>query len=252
MRRKKMNNSMPNLAVLDGDIIAWKTAFVADSEGVNAIESLVGSQVFKWTPDGVENTLVALSCPRKDNFRREVFPGYKANRDGSYKPDCLGQVFECIEALNECIKLPRLEADDILGIYASSNEGISVSVDKDLRGVKGWYYNPEKNDVPYYISEEEAERWFCTQWMTGDSTDGIPGLWKIGIKTAEKLLDSWDKETWYDNIREMYEEGKHVPKNKYDVDDMCEAMGRCVKILTCDNYNKETDDITHWDSKGGV
>jgi len=242
----------PDKAVLDGDIIAWKTAYVADIEGNLAIDSLISRLVDKWTPDGASQIQVALSCGKKDNFRRKIFPGYKANREDAYRPDHLKDTFEAIRDTYDCLIFPRLEADDVLGIYASSGRGISVSIDKDLKGVHGWLYNPDKNDEPYYISPEEAERWFCTQWMSGDSTDGLPGLWRIGKKTAEKLLNEWDQESWHENIREMYVDGKHVPKNTYNVDDMYNIMGQCVRILHEENYNIETNEIIPWKPKVGV
>jgi len=242
----------PNKAILDGDIIAWKSAYVADIEGSIVIDSLISRLVDKWTPDGVTDIQVALSCGKKDNFRRKIFPGYKANRKDVSKPEHLRDTFKALQDNHECLIFPQLEADDVLGIYASSGEGISVSIDKDLKGVHGWLYNPDKNDEPYYISPEEAERWFCTQWMAGDSTDGLSGLWRIGEKTAKKLLDEWDSDEWHANIKEMYTEGNHVPKNAYDLNDMCEAMGQCVRILQDENYNRETNEIVHWKPKVGI
>lgn len=242
----------PSEAILDGDIIAWKAAFVAEVEGSLAIDSLISRIVDKWTPSCVSSIKVALSCSKKDNFRRHLFPGYKKNREAAYRPDCLLETFEALRDTFDCLVYPKLEADDVLGIFASSGKGISVTIDKDLKGVSGWLYNPEKNDEPYYISPEDAERWFCTQWMSGDSTDGLPGLWRIGKKTAEKLLDEWDEENWHANIAEMYSEGKHVPKNDYEIENLCKIMGQCVRILHKENYNLKTEEITYWEPKVGV
>ena len=247
-----MTMKKPTKAILDGDIIAWKTAFVVETEGYLSIDSLLGSVIKKWTPKKCKDVKIALSCDSKDNFRKDVFPGYKENRAAVVKPEFLGDVFQALEDQYECLRYPKLEADDILGIHSSSGDAISVSIDKDLKGVPGWYYNPEKNDEPYYISEEEAEEWFCVQWMAGDSTDGIPGLWRIGKKKAEKFLDEWDRDDWYNNIIELYTEGKHVPENKHEVDDMCTVMGQCVRILRHDNYNMETNEINYWCPKVGL
>lgn len=247
-----MKMEKPDKVIIDGDIIVWKTAYVADAEGPLAIDSLLGKQLAKWTPGDPKTVQVALSCTSSSNFRKEVYPGYKENRKSLYRPDCIAEVFDTIRESYNCIDLPRLEADDILGIQSSSGESIAVSIDKDLRGVTGWHWNPDKEKEPVFISEEEAEHWFCVQWMAGDSTDGIPGLWKIGKKKAEKFLEEWDREEWHQNIIDMYNEGKHVPKNKHDVDDMSLAMGRCVRILSCDNYNIKTNDITHWLPKVGI
>jgi len=231
----------PNKAVLDGDILAWKTAFVVDAEGDLAIDSLLGSLIKSWTPKGVKDVLIAIS--HKENFRKELFPSYKSNRAEVVKPDSLGNVFECLQNNYKSMSLPKLEADDILGIYASSGKAISVSIDKDLKGVPGWLYNPDKDKKPYYISEDEAERWFCTQWMAGDNTDGIPGMWRIGKKKAEKFLNEWDPDDWYNNIQEMYSEEKYAPREEYDIENPCIAMGQCVRILRHDNYDMKKEEI---------
>lgn len=237
---------MPKHAVLDGDIIAWKIAFVADAEGSMAIDSLLGRAISKWTPKKTTHTTVALSGEKLKNFRRKEFPGYKSNRAAVYKPDALPEVFDAIRSNYETMTKIELEADDLLGIYSSSGDGVAVTIDKDLRGVPGWHWNPDKEKKPVHITEEEAHRWFCIQWMAGDSTDGIPGLWKIGIKKATKLLDEWDREEWHDNIAEMYTEEKFAPKNKFNLDDMSIAMARCVKILDHKQYDLETDEIKLW------
>jgi 5'-3' exonuclease len=63
-----------------------------------------------------------------------------------------------------------------------------VSIDKDMAQIPGWHVNPTKDDFPRWVSEEEADYFLALQWLTGDSTDGIPGLPGIGPKKAEKLL----------------------------------------------------------------
>ena len=241
----------PKKAILDGDIIAWKAAFVAEQEGFMSIDSLVEGIINKWTPEDVDTIGIALSCNSDANFRKSIYPGYKENRVDVYKPEFLGDVFVTLNTRYDCLMYPTLEADDILGIHCSRGEAISVTIDKDLKGVRGWAYNPEKNDAPYYIDRESAERWFCMQWMSGDSTDGIPGLWRIGKKTAEKLLDEWEPEEYHDNIIALYSEGKHAPKNKYEVENMALAMAQCVRILQDEDYDMETEGIDLWAPKLG-
>ena len=232
----------PSNAVLDGDIIAWKAAFVVDAEGDLSIDGLVAGIVKRWTPKGVGKIKIALSS--STNFRKTVFPEYKANRKGAYKPDSLSAVFEHIADSYDVLKFDDLEADDILGIYSSNGTAISVSIDKDLKGCVGWLFNPEKDEEPMYISEDQAEEWFCMQWMAGDSTDGIPGLWRVGKKTATKFLEDWDREKWYENIVELYSDDKYAPRIETECEDICLAMGQCVRILQKDNYDLKNNKIT--------
>ena len=120
-----MTMKKPTKAILDGDIIAWKTAFVVETEGYLSIDSLLGSVIKKWTPKKCKDVKIALSCDSKDNFRKDVFPGYKENRADVVKPEFLGDVFQALEDQYECLRYPKLEADDILGIHSSSGDAIS-------------------------------------------------------------------------------------------------------------------------------
>ncbi len=241
----------PEIAVIDGDIIAWKSAFVADSGGSMVLDGVIGSLIRKWTPKGTKEIIVALSD--KANFRKELFPDYKSNRSSVVKPDNLGLAFETLRDRYEVETLPELEADDILGIYSSSGKGISISIDKDLKGVPGWYWNPEKDKQPYLITPEEAEKFFCVQWMAGDSTDGIPGMWMVGKKTAEKLLDGCIDEEWHELITEMYKLEQYAPRKDYGEIDPCIAMGQCVRILQHTNYDMKKKEITElWHPKVGL
>ena len=243
----------PKLAVIDGDIIVYKTAFWAETHDPLDIDKKVAREMKEWVPKGCDDYVVALSCSRKDNFRKKEWGKYKSNRDGMYTPEYLGDVRDYINEEYEIKTLPNLEADDILGIYASAGDGIAVTIDKDLRGVPGWHFNPNKEKKPVKISKKEAYRFFCKQWMMGDSTDCIPGLWKIGPKKADKLLDEWERKEWEANIMELYQSDKHKPRNDNGLEypEIAIAMARCVQILSKDNYDTNTNEIKLWSPKDG-
>jgi len=243
----------PDLAVIDGDIIVYKTAYWAEANDPLAIDKKVKREIKAWVPEEATDFVVSLSCKRSENFRMKEWTKYKSNRDNMYTPEFLEDVRDYIKDSYEIKTLPNLEADDVLGIYASSGEGIAVTIDKDLRGVPGWHFNPNKEKEPTLISDDEAYRFFCKQWMMGDSTDGIPGLWKIGPKKADKMLDEWAKEDWEDEIMSLYKSDKHKPRKNNDLEypEIAIAMARCVQILTKDNYDRETDEIKLWSPKDG-
>lgn len=245
---KKKKTKIPKRAYLDGDIIVYRTAFWAEAYDPMYIPDKLQEYIWDWTPEEVDDIVIALSCTRADNFRRELWPLYKSNRDGKYVPEYLHDTMEHMKNNYKCKLLPHIEADDILGIYASSNRGVAVTIDKDLRGVRGWHYNPMKDIELRYIDDEDAERFFCKQWMSGDSTDCIPGLWRIGPKKADKFLDEWDKDTWYKEILDLYNTEKYQPKKTCDLShpDLALVMGQCVKILTTSNYNLKTKEIKPW------
>jgi len=68
-----------------------------------------------------------------------------------------------------------------------------ASIDKDLNGVPGWHFNWNKDDL-YWVTEDEATRWFYTQLIMGDPTDNIQGVPSYGIKKAEKALAKCEDE----------------------------------------------------------
>ena len=241
----------PNKIILDGDILVWKTAFWADTEGAGSIVPKLKWYIKKWTPEGIDKVEVALSCKRRDNFRMDSYPKYKSNRDGTFKPETLYDTYEAIQDIAKCLSRPRLEADDIMGIYASCGKAIAVSTDKDMRGVRGWHWNPTKEDEPLFISKEEAERFFCIQWMAGDPTDGVPGLWRIGHKKAAKMLDELDPEDWHKYIMDAYTEEKYHKDEVDNPEALAIATGQCVRILHKENYNLKTNKITPWLPKVG-
>ena len=199
----------PTTAILDGDIIAYRIAFWAETEGIDEVEHRVITDLERWTPAGVDNIIVAMSCPRDKNYRRDFWSPYKRHRDSTVVPDSLPFTIENIYSADKqtgvsvrCVD--RLEADDLIGMMVSSNKAIGVTIDKDLRQVPGWHMNPDKDNEPAYISEEAGNKFFYEQWMTGDSTDNIFGLWKIGPAKAKKVLDNTDESEWDQVIMDMY------------------------------------------------
>jgi len=140
---------------------------------------------------------VTLCISDKENFRKTVYPNYKSNRKKTRKPLGYPAMVEWARGKYDCITLPGLEADDVLGIFATmppnKAQAIMVSDDKDLKTVPGRLYRPMSDEL-MTITEAEADYNFLLQTLTGDTTDGYPGLKGYGPKTAEKLLGS--RPTW--------------------------------------------------------
>ncbi|MDB2513545.1 hypothetical protein N9Y31_03420 [Alphaproteobacteria bacterium] len=138
---------------------------------------------------GSEDILLCFSS--KDNFRKRINPTYKSGRKKTRKP--LGYVALCdwLKHNYPHFSKPGLEADDCLGIMATTPENVGkaiiVSDDKDLKTIPGKLYRPTA-DERLDISEAEADKHFYMQTLTGDSTDGYPGCPTIGQKRAEGLL----------------------------------------------------------------
>src|SRR5690606_5655312 len=65
---------------------------------------------------------------------------------------------------------------------------VVCTIDKDLDQIPGHHYDYKKH-VHYEVPDEEAERWFWVQALSGDATDNIPGCYRMGTKTAERIID---------------------------------------------------------------
>jgi DNA polymerase-1 len=124
------------------------------------------------------------------NWRTALWPAYKAHRKPANRPIHIDALRAMIVA-DGGYQRPLLEADDILGILATHpkiipGRKIIWSVDKDLRQIPGLHL--EEPDKVVEVAERDADYWHLTQTLTGDSTDGYPGLPGVGPKKAEGLL----------------------------------------------------------------
>lgn len=194
--------------LLDSDIIAYQHAASSqtdidwDGDGnkssytddfdlvMHNVTNSIDALVEKLKAD---NYIVCLSCDSKDNWRKDILPSYKENRSGVAKPLLLAAIKDAMRSRYNCYERPRLEADDIMGILSThpklvKGKKIIVSIDKDMKTIPGWLFNPNKADKPILISEPEADYWHLYQTLIGDTTDGYKGCPGIGPKKAEKIL----------------------------------------------------------------
>ena len=157
----------------------------------NAIETALSHHHYT----GDYDILLCLSDP-DDNFRRRVLPTYKAHRKGQ-KPLCYWKLCDWMKKEGDVYLRPSLEADDCIGILATmkQNRGncIIISGDKDMNTLPGAHYDFLRDEYTV-LSEEEADRNFLMQTLTGDPTDGYSGCPKVGAVSAARILDedcSW-------------------------------------------------------------
>ena len=166
---------------------------------------------------------VIFDSARK-NFRNEIYSEYKANR--SEAPDDLVPQFEYIRKSVEAFNLPSIEllnyeADDLIATYAKkiSEAGAKVTVissDKDLMQLvsnKVRLFDPMKSKL---IGEKEVldkfgvkpEQVIDVQSLAGDSSDNVPGVPGIGIKTAAELIKK------YKTLENLLKKASEIPQNK--------------------------------------
>jgi DNA polymerase-1 len=121
------------------------------------------------------------------NFRKTVDPTYKQNRSGHAKPVMYRPLVEWIKETYPCLVYPTLEADDVIGILVTRDNFVSVSEDKDMKTLRGAHFNT-KDKALFSVTQDEADRFWMTQTLTGDTVDGYTGIPGIGPKKAEGIL----------------------------------------------------------------
>lgn len=134
-----------------------------------------------------EDVIIVLSGPT--NFRADLatIKVYKGNRDPDHKPTHQKAIIDYMHRHWVTITSDYEEADDLLGTmqYAMWKQDqystVIVSIDKDMDMIPGLHYN-FKDERLYHIDEEEADRLFWHQLVTGDSTDNIQGVKGMGPK----------------------------------------------------------------------
>lgn len=209
-----MTDTKPDRTLLvDGDVLAFTAAAAAQevqrdfNSGwlVQAANTTAGEVIVEnillGLLDGLKASHVKLFLSdRTKNWRKEVYPGYKSNRVGSVRPLLLDYLKDYIEAKFEAVIEPELEADDLLGLYATNpdllgdvGEFIIVSSDKDLRTIPGLHHRmgkrgPKGEFEIFDVSRAEAARFHMVQTLSGDAVDGYPGCPNVGKERALKIV----------------------------------------------------------------
>jgi len=128
------------------------------------------------------------------NFRDDVatIQKYKGNRKSS-KPVNFLDIKKYLIDVQGAEVVEGEEADDQLSIRAVKNGDTIATIDKDLNNTAGVHYN-WMHDNLYEVSAVEADRNFHKQLFTGDSTDNIPGMFRItGKRASKKYKDAIDE-----------------------------------------------------------
>jgi DNA polymerase-1 len=178
----------------------------SDGTHVNAVLGFTNMLLKLLTEVGAVRMAVVFDA-RGDSFRNAFFPAYKANRDGP--PEELIPQFALIREATEAFCLPQVElegyeADDLIATYARlaaerGEEVIIVSSDKDMMqlvrpGVS--MFDPIKNKpigAPEVFEKfgVAPDKVVDVQALAGDSTDNVPGVPGIGVKTAAQLITEY-------------------------------------------------------------
>lgn len=260
---------MPRTVIIDGDVIVYKVAEgCADSYEIETDENddyiyrNIGWANKQAARDYIENLIdkICKDCKAdsvaiclsdmKANFRKTINPNYKKNRK-QIKPI----LYEFIRAYIEnesgykLYEKPTLEADDVIGILASTDKIIKGdkvvwSLDKDFKTIPCKFHRakPNGNHESKIISQEEADWWFMYQTLIGDTVDGYYGCKGIGDKTARKILGNIGEKP----LTEMWD----LVKKSFEKCGMTEEdallNARMARILRFEDYDFKNKEAILW------
>ena len=166
---------------------------------------------------------VIFDSARK-NFRNEIYSDYKANRSDA--PDDLIPQFDFIRKSVLAFNLPSIEqlnyeADDLIATYVdqinkAGAKATIVSSDKDLLQLHGKntrVFDPMKNKFLGIEDIKEKfgvkpEKIIDVQALAGDTSDNVPGVPGIGVKTAAELINT------FGSLEELLKNAHTIKQNK--------------------------------------
>ena len=222
---------MGKLVLIDGHSILNRAFYgvpeLTNSEGLhtNAVYGFLNI-LFKILDEEKPDYLTVAFDVHAPTFRHEIFKDYKGTRKPM--PEELRQqvpvIKEVLAAMGICImEQAGLEADDILGTVAKRAEkrGIEVSLvsgDRDLLQVateKIKIRIPKtkggKTEIEDYYARDVEEKYQVNpiqfidlKALMGDTADNIPGVPKVGEKTAAQLMVQYGSlENIYEHVEEI-------------------------------------------------
>ena len=204
----------PNKLLIDADYLIYAIGFTCEDASERTaknrlVETLENLVYVHLKADSYEAFLTG-----KGNFRYDIAKTvpYKGNRKDTAKPPYYQELRDHMVKRLGAVVVEGQEADDEVAIRMTKEPDTYtlVGVDKDLLQIPGWHFNPSK-DLERYVNDFDAYYSFCTQLLTGDRTDNIPGLVGVGPKKAEKALkDAKTKEELLQTVFEKYQECGHT------------------------------------------
>ncbi len=222
-------NDPNNLILIDGSGYIFRAFYglptMTNENGVpvNAVFGYT-KMLLKLIDDFKPMYVAVIFDVARKTFRNDLYNLYKANR--SDPPEELIPQFSIIREATNAIGLPAVEmegfeADDLIATYSNmarktNKKVIIITSDKDLMQLvddNTILFDPMKQ---YWINNEQVFEKFGVypskvidvQSLAGDSSDNIPGVPGIGIKTAADLINQ------YGDLEQLLTRANEVKQNK--------------------------------------
>ena len=230
-----MKQKLKKLFIIDGYAILYRAHYalirnpLITSYGFHT-SALFGftNQLIKIIKDENPDYLVCAFDSKEKTFRHKIYSDYKANRPEM--PEELQKqiphLWELLDGMNiPVLRKPGYEADDIIGTVTESVldkkiESFIVSGDKDFMQLindKVFLYTPGKRSSAPDIYDKDGvikkwglppEKIIDLLALMGDSSDNVPGVAGVGVKTAVKLLKE------YDNIESVLDNASKISNKR--------------------------------------
>lgn len=234
------------LALIDGDIVAYRCAASAEHVGKNIAVARVEQMVTQILDDTHSNAY-AIFLSGDTNFRKVTYPEYKQNRVDMVKPKYLNDCLQYLALHWNADITDGYEADDALGIEqtrlndqagmwddkgtkTNAVESIICSIDKDLLQIPGYHYNIVSRNSTV-MPPHQALFNFYVQMLMGDRADNIPGYdGTARVKVPKFLEPALEDLQKCETSEEMY---RYV-WNMYTDKEQCEVNGKLLWIWRTD------------------
>lgn len=218
---------MAKLALIDGDMIAHRTAASCEPSRKKAQALGIPYEELETEPETIAiqradellyrilNETTAekhrIFIGGSDNFRYFLYSEYKGNRRDQPDPTHLGAVREFLVREWGAEICSGYEADDGIGI-AAKEDFVIVSNDKDFKQIAGEHFNPITLAWEV-VDEETAALNFFAQLLEGDRSDNVAGIDGLGPVKSRRILDGLPVEAMYDKVRSIYGDDETFLRN---------------------------------------
>ena len=177
-----------------------------DGTPTNAVYGFC-QMLMKLIEDTDADYIAVLFDAARENFRNDIYPDYKAHRPEA--PEDLVPQFalirEATRAFNlACVEMEGYEADDLIATYAREAAALGAEVtilssDKDMMQLVDEHVTMMDPIRNRRVGADEVrekfgvgpEKMVDLQALAGDSTDNVPGVPGIGVKTAAELINAY-------------------------------------------------------------
>ncbi len=249
------------LVLIDGHSIAHRAFYgvpdLTNSEGLhtNAIYGFMNI-LFRILDEEHPDYLVVTFDEHAPTFRHKMYEAYKGTRKPMPEEmrEQMPVLRELLGAMDiNVISVPGLEADDLMGTLAkkaqaSGMEAVIVSGDRDLLQIADEHIliripktNYGKTVIEDYKPEDVKDKFNVTpkqfielKALMGDTADNIPGVPKVGEKTAAELMVTYGSlDAIYEHVEEIAK--KSIRESLIQNKDLAELSLKLATIKTdCD------------------